>query len=161
LSQNPTILIPAECAASGVSERYPSAGRPIRRSYLEGNSSPFAIDVQNFASTPASRDELSGSAVKAGNLANGRRKVTVADFGKVVPGGMMLDATIVPEHDRIWFPTDPDPKADNSSDVFVQHVEDCPAFGLGEFLDLAGERRVDVERFAPGERVCADDWVYL
>ena len=100
--------------------------------------------------------QVSCSKVKVGDFANCSRTVTMADLGEVVPRGMVLDTTIVPEHDSIGFPPDPDLEVDTQSDVLTQHVEYYSTLRPAEFLDSAGEGRIYIERLAAGQRVGAD-----
>ena len=111
--------------------------------------------------TPANRAGLPASVLKVRDLANSCCTVTVANLRKVVPGGMVLDTTIVPEDNRIGLPTDSYLKANPVGNVLIEHVEHCATFVPTEFHNFTSETRIYVERLSTCEWMCANHGVNL
>src|ERR1051326_8124136 len=85
-----------------------------------------------------------------------RHAMTVAALGEVVPHGVVLDAAVVPERDRVHAPAEAALEL-GRLDVLVEHLEHRRALGLLELRDPRREPAIDVERLLAGHGMRAHD----
>src|ERR1700691_6309799 len=89
-------------------------------------------------------------------LAFDRHAVHDAALAVVVVDRVVLDAAVVPERDRVLFPTEAAGEF-GAHGVFVKVVEERCAFLLGHALEAYREAAVDIEAFLAAPRMGADD----